>query len=169
MKPLRPAFVVTVSTLACAAAACENTPPAQEPVATHNPPGVETAPPTVTSNPPPPPLNPPRIIVNPPPPVRTPPLPATGVLNPRDAEGRQIYVREDGACYVHLPFDGGPQTSWQPPKTKDVSCPGTALDPAFRACAYGTVSADSATSTECECHVDGNPPPPPKKVACPKR
>jgi len=140
MKPLRPAFVVTLSTLAAGAAACESTPPPQGPTIqeNRNPPGQVT------------------------------PLPKEGVLNPRDSEGRQVYVRDDGACYVTLPFDH-PLTSWQPPKTKDVPCPPGASEPAFRECAFGTVVAPSATATDCECNVDGNPPPPPKKVKCPNR
>lgn len=89
------------------------------------------------------------------------------VLNPRDPDGRPVFVSGD-RCWVEVPFDE-PPTAVVPPPTKAIACPPVLVaDPAWAACAAGTVSVKTLDPLTCECFWFGNPPPAPKTVACPE-
>jgi hypothetical protein len=132
-------------------------------------------PPDVIGNPPAPEAPAPEI--TPPPPLPQPPTanpPGPRLLNGRDAAGRTILRRSDGACYVNLPLPpppAGAPVSFQPLPTEAVDCPPFMADPAWAECAFGEVHTQpgsTAGAPDCVCHVFGNPPPPPRKLAsCP--
>lgn len=86
-------------------------------------------------------------------------------LNPRDDKKREIYASGE-KCYVHVPFEEK-QTSWRPPKRKQVDCPRLMDHAAWDQCNGGRIlkAKDSGT---CVCTRDGNPPPPPVEVTCPE-
>ncbi len=150
-RTLKPAFVVTVSTLgaACGGPSHPGNPPRVDIVT--DPSGGSTGTAAASSS-------------AAPTSALTGAAPAyTRQLNARTAEGNEIY-RAGAGCVIHVA--GPPAGSWQPPTTKSVACPPAMQDEAWTAC-EGTLSGTEDLS-ECMCSVDGNPPPPDWKVPCPK-
>jgi len=93
--------------------------------------------------------------------------------NPKDADGRTIYVSNDDSCFVEVPIKTPPKTPL-PSGSRYVDdvpldCPAALDDPAWDECSWGTLLAHK-TKPECYCtSLGGNPPPPPRLVACPKK
>ncbi len=178
---LRPAFVITVAAVAQLAACdretvTENPPPPQwatsgtatalAPAASSsalhdNPPAVLTADPTKTK----------RVVRAPLP--KTLPYgklaPAGIAINPR-SEGRTIYARADGHCYVKVPPNPAapkPKSKHPPQPVALVNCPDAMQDPAWDTCLDGRMR--KLGDDDCLCRIDGNPPPPPWRADCPKK
>jgi hypothetical protein len=166
---LRAPIVATVSVLGMNGAACESyrtqNPPRPEPV--QNPPPdaatTSTAIPSAASA---------EVATDPPatatssssakPPRKT----YSRQLNERDPKRGQIFSSESG-CFVYGDWpDGKPRAPGMMPARISLPCPPSMKDPAWAACAGGTLSANELGS-ECECFVGGNPPPPPRLVDCP--
>ncbi len=90
------------------------------------------------------------------------------MLNPQDAEGRVILQRNDGSCYVNLPFPEPPSSAGMSPPSRTVECPPVMRQSAFGTCADTVVLANEA-GDDCVCEPAGNPPPPTvPRVRCPR-
>lgn len=143
-RTLSPGLFVTVSVAAIGTACANPFAEEEEPVLTHNPP----APRTVT--------------------FPTGPVTVRQVLNPQDADGRQIFRGPLQECYVELPFPE-PPTSVRPAPREVVTCPEPMLeDPGWSGCIGGTLQVATVEPLACVCNFFGNPPPPPQGTVCPR-
>ncbi len=95
-------------------------------------------------------------------------------LHPADAEGRTILVGDDNSCYVETPLPedlGVPRPTGAPPPVKRtlVDCPELFDDPAWDDHRNGWTLARETQSKKCVfLPQGGNPPPPPLEATCPK-
>jgi hypothetical protein len=76
-------------------------------------------------------------------------------LNPKDASGRTVFVREDDHCFVEIPDS-----------TEVIDCPAAANDPAFDHCTAQVVLDGSGDKCFCVSGA-GNPRPMPRPTPCP--
>lgn len=79
-------------------------------------------------------------------------------LNPKDPDGRTVFVRDDDHCFVEVPPRGSSEI---------VDCPEAADDPAFDHCSAQIVLEEA--TDRCYC-VDGSatPRPMPNPTPCPR-
>lgn len=95
-------------------------------------------------------------------------------LHPADAEGRTILVGDDNSCYVETPLPediGVPRPTGAPPPMKRtlVDCPELFDDPAWDDHRNGWTLARETQSKKCVfLPQGGNPPPPPLEATCPR-
>lgn len=176
-----PAFVVSVSVVACSRPSGVN-PPGPEPAP--QPTTVLTNPPEPQPEPEPTPQPTAEIPVahddggaaaKPDPDPNTPPrvvdFPTT--LNPRDGEGRTIKRMWQGdQCFVDLPFPplkpGEHRRPGASPPSQVIACPASMLSPTYEQCRGGVVRGKNDGSA-CVCLVNGNPPPPVRRAPCPTK
>jgi hypothetical protein len=93
-------------------------------------------------------------------------------VHPSDAEGRLVFRKSNGTCYVQVqkseppPKDLMPGEKWVDDKV--VTCPKEFDDPAFAAISDGYYwLRDEATGACSQAASYGNPPPPPVAAPCP--
>ncbi len=135
-----------------------NPPATPDPVPSTPPTTVATAHPSMV----------PTMTHNPPPTQRLEDYPK--LVNPKDKDGRAIFLSGGTNCYVELPFGPLKPNEQRPPGTppphKTVTCPKELSGPAWEACQGGTIhSKDDGKS--CVCFRMGNPPYPPNLTTCP--
>ena len=154
-------FVISVS------AACSKD-PKPEPFVSHNPPATNDVP--TASAPVPSASAEPQLVIATNPPARPQLSDYPKLVNPKDPEGRAIFLSDGAKCYVELPFGplkpGQTRVPGTAPKHKDVTCPKELAGPAWEACKGGSIQSDDA-GTSCICFHMGNPPPLPRSIACP--